>query len=66
MTPRQVRALCAGLDVLDRADEARQIGITRLAMWGDDDDVDQHLGGLQTAGPDPTDAILAQFSAGDS
>ncbi len=66
MTLGQVRALCGGLDVLDRADEARQIGVTRLAMWGEPDDIDKHLDRLRPdKGPDPVDAILAQFSGGD-
>ena len=62
MTIGQVRALCAGLDDLDRADEARQINTMRLAMWGEPDDIDRHLDRLKPAGPDETDAILAQFS----
>jgi hypothetical protein len=65
MTLGQVRALCAGLDALERSDEARQIGMTRLAMWGEADEIDKHLDQLRPAGPDPTDAILAQFSGGD-
>ena len=66
MTFGQVRALCDGIDVLTRADEARQIGTMRLAMWGEADDVEKHMAGLAPqGGPDPVDAILAQYQGGE-
>lgn len=62
MTLSQVRALCRGLADLDRAEEAHKIHILRLAVWGEADDIEKHLDQLKPVGPDPIDAILAQFS----
>jgi hypothetical protein len=62
MTFGQVRALCEGLDHLDRTDEVRRINAMRLAMWGEADDVRKYIDGLvPDDGPDEVDAILAQF-----
>lgn len=64
MTLGQVRALCAGLDALERDDQARQITAMRLAFHADAAEVDKYLDSLEPpmTGPDPTDAFLAKYS----
>jgi hypothetical protein len=63
MTLGQVRALCAGLQDLERADAARRVHEMRLAVHADAADIDKYLDDLEPAleGPDQTDLFLAQY-----
>jgi hypothetical protein len=48
MTPRQVAAFLHFLDRQEAAEEARAIGVHRLAQYGEKKDVESHL---KTLGP---------------